>query len=131
MLHIPPPPFRKRRGRPKRTPPQPAAPVGALTLVACAYDSGSWVQLTFDRPIDIAGVDGAAVTVADGGAAILYVGTSAVILIDPATVEIALTGFDSWLDPGVTLTATAANGIVAVGDGAAWAGVTDVSIPFP
>src|SRR5687768_4807684 len=120
MLLFPSAKFRKRRGRTK--PARATAPVGPLTLVAAEYDSGSWVQLTFDRPIDVAGIDGAAVTIADGGAAILYAGTNVVTLVDPATVEIALTGLDNWLDPGVTMSATAANGIVAVGDGAAWAG---------
>jgi hypothetical protein len=33
--------------------------------------------------------------------------------------------------PGTELTATSATGIVAVDDGGTWAGVSDLSMPFP
>ena len=125
---IPAKPRRRRKREPIASSP---APVGPLTLVACAYDPGMWVELTFDRAIDIAGIDGEAITIDDGDAAIRFRGTEDVTLTGPATVRIVVTGFDDWFEPGVTMTATGANGIVAVGDGAAWAGVSSVVIPFP
>src|SRR5688500_19821617 len=118
MLIVPQIPFRRRR-RSKTAPP---SPVGPLRLVACAYQSGTYVDLTFDRPIDIAAIDGEAITADDGDAAIRFRGELDNMLVEPNVVRIALAGFDSWLEPGVTMTATAANGIVAVGGGAAWAG---------
>src|SRR5688572_13676293 len=101
-------PFLRRRRRRVATS---ATPVGALTLVSAAYQSGEWVELTFGRAIDVAAIDAAAFIVNDGDAVIQFIGTSAVSLTGPASVRVELTGHDSWFDPGITLTATAANGI--------------------
>src|SRR5688500_3937898 len=122
---LPAPPLypRKRKPRPRGNQPAPTPPVGPLTLIACAYDPGAWIELTFDRPIDIAAIDGEAVTIGDGDSAIRFRGTEDVTLTGPSTVQIVVSGFDSWFEPGVTMTATGANKIVAVGDGAAWGGV--------
>ncbi len=46
-------------------------------------------------------------------------------------VEVPLNGITDALQSGVHLTASAANGIVAVDDSGAWAGATDVELPFP
>ena len=64
---IPAPPLypRKRKPRPKAQPTPPAPPV-ALVLVSAVYEGGAAVTLTFDRPIDIAGLDGSSVIVDDG-----------------------------------------------------------------
>src|SRR5687768_15961124 len=101
-------PRRRRKRRSVASRPTPPAP---LTLVSAAYDSGSWVQLIFDRAIDIAAIDVSAIVVRDGGAAIQFVGTTPATLVGPMNVEIPLTGFDDWLEPGVTMTVSAANGI--------------------
>ena len=99
--------------------------------MAASYDPTAAVVLTFDRAIDIAGIDGAAVVVNDGVNGLQFAGTNGVTLVGPAAVEVVLAGLGEWLDPGVTLTVSPANGIVAAGDGAAFAGVTDVGLPFP
>jgi hypothetical protein len=118
---------RKARAKRKRTPPP-----AALVLVAATYEEVVSVSLTFDRPIDIAGLVGAQITVDDGAVAgILYAGTSVATLTDPQTVRIELVEVGVSGDPGTRLTASAANGIVAVDDGGEWAGVSDVELPFP
>jgi hypothetical protein len=131
MLVIPPAPYRKRRGKDRRIA-APSPPVGPLTLVACAYEPATFVELTFDRPIDIAGLDGSVIVIDDGSmSGFRYAATLAATLTAPAVVRIELDGIEEFAGPDVRLTAGAANGIVAVGDGAAWAGVTNVGIPFP
>jgi hypothetical protein len=60
-----------------------------------------------------------------------YVGYDAAIVVGPTTVQILLSGIEEYAGPGVILTAAAGNGIVAADGGLAWAGVTDLSLPFP
>ncbi len=107
--------------------------VAALTLVAAVYQEAAWVQLTFDRPIDVVGLIGSAITVDDGDlTATRWEATGpSVTMIDPATVRIELTEFDPFGGGGILLDATSASGIVAVDDGGAWAGMSDVELPFP
>ena len=134
MLEIPPPPYRRRRRRRERAA-APMPPVEPLTLVEAEFDNGGAVpfaQLRFDRAIDIASIDVEQVTVDDGlSSGLRYRGTGAATLIDPATVRIDLADYDLWFVPTVTLSATDGTGIVAEDDGAAWAGVSGVGLPFP
>ena len=90
------------------------------------------LRLTFDRAISLAGFQGSAVVVddaADSGS--LYQGTGGAFLVNGTTVEIFLVDPTPASGAGTTVTATAANGIVAVNDGGTWAGVTGVTLPYP
>ncbi len=127
MLIFPPVMFRKPRARPRRK--QRKAPA-ALVLVAAAYEPSTWVRLTFDRAVDLAALDPGQITVSEGWVShTLWAGAGAT-LVGPAEVQVALVaaGPSTTTDP--FLTATAATGIVAVNDGGAWAGVSDVVLPF-
>ena len=127
MLIIPPAQFRRRRGRAKRKTAPPA-----LTLVAAYYSEALWIQLTFDQAIDIAAMNPTQVTVDDGAVSGLkFVGAGSATLVSPETVEISLQKIASASGPDTLLSAGAGNGIVAVDDGAAWSGVSDVVLPFP
>jgi hypothetical protein len=97
--------------------------------MSAQYEESAWVQLTFDRLIDIGSLDGAQITVDDGPlSGTRWAGTGAAVLIDPLTVRVELNAVEPSSSPEVLLSATAANGIVAVDDGAAWAGVTNYPI---
>lgn len=133
MLEIPFPSFRKRRGKRRRRP-APAAPApAALTLIAAAYVESTYVELTFDRPIDIAALVADQIRVDDGPVSgTLWEGVGAgSTLISPAVVRITLGEFDPSSGTTTVLNATAASGIVAVDDGGTWAGVSDLALPFP
>ena len=134
MLTIPPTPFRNRRGRPLRRPPAAAPPVPpvALVLVSAIYDAGAAVTLTFDRAIDIAGLDGSVIIVEDGvHSQFRYAGTWGATLLSPVTVQIELAGVEEFVGPDIRLDAGITNGIVAVDDGGTWAGASDLELPFP
>jgi hypothetical protein len=128
MLSYPPVKYRKRRRAKAAASEQ---PVGALTLVSATYD-GSLLTLTlvFDRAVDLAGFAPGQVSVIDGPNAQLFQASSAT-LIGPATALLDLNQVDSASGDDVLLDATPANGIVAVGDGAAWGGATNLELPFP
>jgi hypothetical protein len=119
---------RKRRA-PGATPPGPAT----LTLIAATYDTGTLtLSLTFDRAVNIDALDGAAITVDDPVFhEASYPGDGGAVLVTPDTVEIALGLPLAPTGTVQTLTATAANGIVAVDDGGTWPGVVEVALPFP
>ena len=119
--------------KPIRYKARPAAPSRPPVLVAASYEPGSWVDLTFGRPVDVTGVVPGALTVADGDdVGARFGGTGPVTQPGgPATVRVTLAALEPWATPGVRLTATAASGIVAAEGGAAWAGVTDVPLPLP
>ena len=114
--------------RAPRVAPPPAAP---LVLVSARYEEAAAVDLTFDRAIDVAGIDPAALLVWDGGYGFEYQGTDAAELLSPTTVRVILIGIAEWTGEGVTMSVAADNGIVAADDGGAWAGVTDLALPFP
>jgi len=123
------PPFRKRRKVPKRK--QPPAPA-ALTLIAAEYQAKAWVRLTFDRAIDISALDPAQVEVDDDqDSGWRLGGQGGATLVDPMTVQVPLDRIGDSTESGVHLFVSASSGIVASGDGAAWAGVSDVALPFP
>ena len=107
-----------------------AAPVVApLTLVSAALLPDS-VRLTFDRAVDAAGLDGAAIAVDSYESGATYVGTNAFAQPGPATIEVTLEFASDYFGPGTLLTASSATGIVAADDGGAWAGVTGLELPF-
>jgi hypothetical protein len=128
----PSPPKRPRRSErsPKSAPPNP--PPAPLVFVSGIVDPGAYgVYLSFDRDIDIAGVDVTQFT--------LGLAADGVMLVGAGTAT--LNGFDSIHVPMVVaggyggsvdlVSATAANGIVAAGDGGAWAGCSNVQLPYP
>jgi hypothetical protein len=125
---------RHRRPLRRKTPAGPPAPPAALTLVLATYDPASAVELTFDRPIDVAAMDVTTVLVNDGDIMdCKYAGwpDPPPALTGPATVRVTLNGVADDGDPGVHLTVGAGNGIVATGDGGTWAGVDGLALPFP
>jgi hypothetical protein len=128
MLNIPPPPSPRRRVRAKAN-----APVAKpLTLVAAVCTIAPSVKLTFDRPIDISAMDVSKIHVDDSGAlGGQFEGTGDPELAGPNAVTVMLTYVGDDPPPGSHLTVEANNGIVAQGEGGAWGGVTDLSLPFP
>jgi hypothetical protein len=101
-------------------------------LVAAEFGEATWVRLAFDRPIDIAGLDGSQITIEDGPITeFRWAATGAATLEGPAVVriDVALAGPSSSV--ATTLTATGATGIVALDDGGAWPGVVGLVLPFP
>ena len=135
MLLPPLPLIYRRRARRsvRRKPPAPPGPA-ALVLVSAVYTSGdpSWVTLVFDRAIDLSGLNGAAIVVNDAVETFTrWDATGVVSLLNPVTVEFTL--FPIFFGPSgpLRMDASAANGIVAAGDGGAWAGVTNLLLPFP
>ena len=131
MLIVPDIPARRHR---KTTPPSvPPAPPVALLLVAASYDiETASVILAFDRAVDAAAYDPAAITVQDGVyAGGLFVGSGPASVVNPTTIQVFLEQIGSPTVPDVELSATAASGIVATDDGGTWAGVTALVLPFP
>ena len=103
-----------------------------LTLVSAVYEIADTITLSFDRAIDISAFNPSAVLVDDGEFEdTLFEATIEATLLTPQTVQIGLNPIDVGTGATVRLTATSASGIVAVDDGAAWAGVTALELPFP
>jgi hypothetical protein len=125
---------RPRRPKPPMAPVTTSPPVGALTLVSAVYAAGptAALVLTFNRAIDVGAIDGWAILV-DAGAidGVRLVATGAVTMAGPAAVRLGREEIASASGPTTLLTAEASNGIVAAGDGAGWAGVTELLLPFP
>jgi hypothetical protein len=125
-------PARRRVGRKRGVGAASSPGPAALTLVSAVYSPATAITLTFDRPIDISAIVGSAIRVNDGvNESTLWQATGSVTLMDPVTVELGLAVLGPPQGPGVTLTALGTNGIVAVDDGAAWAGAVHVELPFP
>ena len=117
---------RKRRAVP--TPPD-AGPV----LVAAAYDAGDQVlTIAFDRAVDVGNIVVEEFIVLDGNLGVEWAGTGDELTQPtPASVAMFMTDGGAYAGTGVTLNVSAANGIVAVDGGAAWAGAAGVELPFP
>jgi hypothetical protein len=113
----------------------PATPPAALTLLEAQFTfvgPGATLRLEFGRAIDIAGFDPAQLTVQDPtGTGWAYGGTGVVDTPDAQTVVVEMAQTVEAIGTLDTLTATPANGIVAVDDAAAWAGVSNLGLPFP
>jgi hypothetical protein len=134
MLNALPPVNPRRSRRTKARPIRVTPPVGALTLVSATYTAGATPELvlTFSRAIDVSAIDGWAIAVNDGAiAGELLVATGGATMEGPAAVRLGLEAIASASGPTTVLIAEANNGIVAAGDGASWAGVTDLLLPFP
>jgi hypothetical protein len=130
MLFPTPPLFRRNRGRAE---PRPKAPAAALTLTEAFYDAGALtITLSFDRAIDVAGIDGSQVGVNDPESNHhRYAATGTVELVSPASVQIGLSAVGSSTGTDLVLNASAITGIVATDDGGTWAGAMDLELPFP
>jgi hypothetical protein len=127
------PPFitAKRRVHRKRRSDVSSAPA-ALVLVSGVYISAASVRLTFDRDIDISAIDTTVFIVNDNDdVGEKFEGQGPATLLDPQTVQITLVPAGGPSGSGITLTASASNGIVAVDDGGAWAGVIDFPLNVP
>lgn len=128
MLIIPPPTFRRRRGRVKCA--ATVAPV-ALSLVAGSFDpAGRYLSLTFDRAIAIAGIHTTQITLDDGSTRNQYQGDSAGASVSGATLSLLMDITGSSPSGLVLLFAPATTGIAAVNDGGTWAGVDNFVLPF-
>ena len=57
-------------------------------------------------------------------------GQGGATLVNPTTVQVPLDRIGDSSESGVHLFVSAGNGIVAASDGAAWAGVSDLELPF-
>src|SRR5436309_2021976 len=105
------PPFIPRkpiRYRPRAASAPLVAPGAALTLVAADFDHyAPEVFLTFDRPIDIAALNLAAIAVVDAGSAQRFIGSSAPTLLSPEELWIILEPTGSYDGPDVLLSAGA------------------------
>ncbi len=122
---------RKRTGRkPRPTPPTPVA--GAPVLVAAEYLASTWVRLTFDRPVSFTTpFESDELFVNDGpSTGIIWVG-SLVTALGPNQIEASLLEYDPSGAMETTLSASTTTGIVSAFDGTAWAGVSNVELPFP
>ena len=125
------PEFRKRRPRSKRVTSK-APP--ALMLVQAVYptDTPGSIDLKFDRAINIDAFDGSQVIVKDGLILSAYCDCSGPAeLRDAQTVRLFLVNIEDYFEPNQLLDATGESGIVASDDGAAWAGVTGLGLPYP
>jgi hypothetical protein len=136
MILIP-PATRKSRGRPAGTTaaPTPTPPPAPLVLAAAELtvdpENNAFVRLSFDRAIDVAGLDPSQITVDDEpGAGWAYAGTGVSSIPDPQSVIVAL-AITVPASGDTRLNATNATGIVAVDDGGTWAGATDLPLPYP
>jgi hypothetical protein len=122
--------FRKRRAR--ITQPDPA-PVGTgPVLVAASFDVGTMlVSLTFDVPIDVTGLVMNEVVVFDGNLGVEWGGTAEFSQPTPQSLEMVMIEQGEYVGEGYKLSAVDGAGIKSLDGGVAWAGVTDVVLPFP
>ena len=123
------------RGVSFRRAPFPLGPETQLVLTAAAFNyvgPGGALTLVFDRAIDLAAFVPAAITVQDpSGSGLGFAGTGVVDTPNPLTVVVEMGSTGTATGTLDVVTATAGTGIVAVDDGAPWAGVTDLGLPFP
>jgi hypothetical protein len=130
MLILPPSPVRK--GRPPLRPWSPRPPAPALTLVGAVLEKNrAWVRLTFDRAVDAGAFDPAGVWVGHQPSGRRYDAAGPATLFTPQTVQAPLVGGALYFGDTTRLFAPATTGIVAAGDGQAWAGVVGLALPFP
>ena len=126
------PPFLRRRKPVQFGAPTP--PVAPPVLVAASFDpeAGLFVQLQFDQPIDPSGVVGNQIMINDDQfSGREWVADGAITIVNPTTIRLGVSDAGGTEGPGLTMTAGAGNGIVSADSGEAWAGVTDLALPFP
>jgi hypothetical protein len=103
-------------------------------LVGAIYEGDDvpvFLTLVFDRAVSTAGMVGTQITVRDGG---LNERSCTTRRAGDAARCVTVRSSSSSGPGSVTtskLTATRATGIVAVGDGGTWAGVTNLVLPWP
>lgn len=122
------PPARRRGTKTRAKKPAP------LTLQSATFNEGGWVRLTFDRPVNAASVAAMVVTsvvVEDGDTGDRFQGSGTPALFSPTTVQVNLTSTGPTPVPDTRLTAGPATKLAAADDGGAWAGVSNVRLPFP
>ena len=132
---LPAPPLypRKRKPRAKR---RRVPAVTGPVLVAASYDVLiPSLTLTFDRPVELTGEGGGflnaeTITVHDGVNGIEQFNNPDATGAGTMALVVSLFANGPWAGAGVTMTCGAGTGIVDE-DGAVWAGVTGLSLPFP
>ena len=123
-------PAKRRVRRKRRSVSTPAPLPGAPVLVAAEYLApGTWLRLTFDRPVS-GPLVGEAIFVDDGPETGLVWVATAETPAGPTTLELTLSQVGTSGGAVTTLTAGAETGIVSTFDGTAWAGVTELPLPF-
>ena len=126
MLVIPP-----RTSGPGSRRPQKRKPAG-LRLVAAAYDFALHrIDLTFDRPVNVADMDVTQIVIDDSDSGNRYKGSGTPTLTAPATVRVNTTLVGPVSVPNTFLTAGPDSGLTGAGDRGTWAGVTEQQVPFP
>jgi hypothetical protein len=90
----------------------------------------NWIRLTFDRAVEISGINVAAFYVNDDDSDEAYTGSGAATLVDPQTVQIPMAIVHGATGPGTQLTVGDDSGIVASDDGGTWAGANVLPLPF-
>ena len=128
MLIIPPPKSRNRR-----IPVKPAIGPAALVMTSATYSySPAFVEIVFDRAVNVSLFNPAAIAVSDFDYNNLsYLGSGSAVLVDSVTVKVELTSVGPATGIGIKLNASNESGIVAVDDGGTWAGVSDYVLPDP
>jgi hypothetical protein len=101
-------------------------------LIAAEYLAGTWVRLTFDRPVTFTSpiVSDELFVNDEPGTETLWVG-NLITALGAAQIEVSLLEYDPGSGTVTTLSASATTGIVSAHDATAWAGVTNVELPFP
>jgi hypothetical protein len=129
MLKVPPFTFRGRR-RARRA--QASTPALVLESAEFSYiGPGAALTLTFDRAIELSSFDPSQITVQDpAGTGWAYAGSGVVDTPDPQTVVVEMGQTTEAAGSPDVMSATGATGIVAADDGAAWAGVTNLELPY-
>src|SRR5213592_3214841 len=124
MIEIRPIPFIGRRRDRAKAPP-------GLTLVGATYELKTAVTLAFNMSIDISAIDVSQVFVIDGIDSTQWQGSGPAVLLDPQTVRITLVIVGKYVGTDVVLLqASASTGIAPSSGGAAWAGASDLVLPF-
>ena len=129
-MPIPPPIFPAKPRRHHKTRLSAARGPGALVLVSAVYVPSTSLELTFGRAIDIGGLVENQILINDGPTGLQFQDIPPPTLTGPAKVRFDVLDVQPWTSADVRLNASALTGIVAAGDGAAWAGVTDLLLPF-
>ena len=128
MLIIPPP----KNYRPRRRPAKKRVRVVSPTpvLVKVWYETALNVTMEFDRDVDVTNFDSTTVRINDADYGDLFEGKPFIGVLAPNRIQVSIQQLGMATGSGVRLTVPEGNGLVAASDGAAWAGVTDVVIPF-
>jgi hypothetical protein len=116
---------RKRRGA--------QAPVATgPVLLAASYAPGDLIlSLTFDRAVDVSAIVPGQLIVVDGEQDIEWGGTAEAWQDSPESLSMIMIENGEYTGEGTKLTVTSSSGIVAAEGGAAFAGVSDVELPYP